>query len=385
MNLHLVNDEKFINESYKLFEKYYPGVNYFVVYDINHNKNLKHVIVSERILNIDLHSPSGFFALLSLVIRNKKKDNLNLFIHCLTPTKAVISIWFKKIFNARLYWIFYGIDLYKDLDKKNILNLSDEKEDSDDGYFNNKLREKFYKKIIRRLLGIDRLKIKDSFIENVDFFCFWNYYDYELLRRNYKTKAKFKYFRYFDVKINLNKNNIPKKRTDVIIVNHSASYSGNHLSILEKIKILDCNKELKKIYVPLSYGDDQIKEEVLKYGTQELSWCFKPLLNFMPKDKYFDLLDSIPTGIFGHKRQQAASNIFRLLASGTKVFLRKDNNLLKYLIDRGYVVFSFEDDLNTYMDLFEMNFNDRKKNKELVENELSFREINRTYTELLKS
>ena len=55
--------------------------------------------------------------------------------------------------------------------------------------------------------------------------------------------------------------------------------------------------------------------------------------------------------IYGQHRQEGGGNIIQAFRSGTKVFLREDNNLLQLYRDWGLKVFSFENDLNSIEDL----------------------------------
>ena len=87
----------------------------------------------------------------------------------------------------------------------------------------------------------------------------------------------------------------------------------------------------------------------------------------MPVDEYNAFLDSIPVAIFGAMRQEAAGNIIRLLKSGTKVYLRERNPLYQYYKKRGFIVFSFENELNNILDLQPLSTDEQIHNMKVAE------------------
>ena len=74
-------------------------------------------------------------------------------------------------------------------------------------------------------------------------------------------------------------------------------------------------------------------------------------MNYMPIDDYYKIIGRADVAIFGQLRQEAAGNIAFLLANGTKVFLRENNVLYEHYKKLGFMVFSFERDLNSINDL----------------------------------
>ncbi|MBK6732482.1 MAG: hypothetical protein IPG60_16510 [Bacteroidetes bacterium] len=80
----------------------------------------------------------------------------------------------------------------------------------------------------------------------------------------------------------------------------------------------------------------------------------------MPIDEYYALISNVPVAIFGHRRQEAAGNIFYLIGKGVKIFLRNDNNMISWFRDRGFIVYSFEDNLSSINDLRPLTYDERK-------------------------
>ena len=116
----------------------------------------------------------------------------------------------------------------------------------------------------------------------VDYFCFWNYEDYELLKQNFNVDIQYKFFAYnagcklgFD---ELYERNLEHSERRSILINHQASLTGNHLTVMNRINAIDCNNQYKKI-CPLSYGSKYIRKIVLKKGTDIFLDKFFPVLD----------------------------------------------------------------------------------------------------------
>jgi hypothetical protein len=114
MNLHIVNDEKFIDGVNTQFEKYSQGKNIFVVLDSK--KQLKHVSLINNVIVIN---PLGINSLRKILIIARKNNVKKVFTHFLTPFSAAISNKLRAVCGVKLYWIFYGADLYSILAKYN--------------------------------------------------------------------------------------------------------------------------------------------------------------------------------------------------------------------------------------------------------------------------
>lgn len=371
MNIHLVNDEKFINLSVERFNHYYPDRNIFFVESTSaNNYQLKHVTENNFIKKIDLTDTNSIEQILPYCDKN-----CNIFIHYLTEDKSIIVNLLKEKTKAKTYWIFYGADMFRMLYTKGLYKLYDRSTVSQWLFHQTKkLMFKF------RILPA-YVKAKEKCIEQMDYFCFWNYHDYEILKNKLKTKAEFKYFRYYEAPVMDYK--VEKKEPGSILLNHSSSRSGNHITILEKLKRIDTGEKLKKVYSPLGYPEENVKASVIKYGIKHLSYCFEPMTDFIPKAKYHDFLKTIEVAIFGHRRQEGGANIFFLLATGCKIFLRKESNLFKYLKDRGYHIYDFDNDLNSIDDLQPLAMELFLQNKHLVIEEFSLENVDSTYQNLI--
>jgi len=165
--------------------------------------------------------------------------------------------------------------------------------------------------------------IKKQVIKHIEHFVTYIKGDYELAKKWYGATGK--YHECFMYPSNLYKEyDIKPKEHDTINIQlgNSADPSNNHIDVLKQLtKYKDENI---KIFVPLSYGDEEYAQEVIKYGKEIFADKFIPLTEFMPFEKYLEFLGGIDIAIFAHKRQQAMGNTITLLGLGKKVHMRSD-------------------------------------------------------------
>src|SRR5690606_34099610 len=147
----------------------------------------------------------------------------------------------------------------------------------------------------------------------INFFCTYIKEDFELYSKYYPNKLEYCEIGYLTINQYLAGQNdlrINNNAKDIIIGN-SNSLENNHLDVFEIIKDSNFNE---RVFVPLSYGIDQkYKSVVLSRGKELFNDKFYPLLDFMERDKYFNLLSGCSAAVFYHYRQQAMGNILALL------------------------------------------------------------------------
>ena len=122
--------------------------------------------------------------------------------------------------------------------------------------------------------------------------------------------------------------------------------------------------------MPLSYGNDEYKKWLLD-NIDESDTI--PILDFMPSEDYYKILDSCSYAVFGTIRQQALGNINYAISKGIKVFLYKDSVVYKNNIELGFVVYAIEDmdkaSLSTPLSLEEIEQNikalERERNRRM--------------------
>ena len=374
INIHLVNDEKFIVEARRRFDNNTQVKNLFVVEENTRNSN-EFLNPEENVLFMNFSEPSSSENLYNLC---RSHSTVNVLVHLLSPQKAVLVEKLRAQTPVKVFWIFYGIDLYKWLERRGVYKLYDDKE---------RLYSPFHwlkKRIYKSLFPSKNEKVIKNFINNLEFFCFWNLYDFKLLKQHYKTNASFVPFIYSTFGIDEVKL-VPKQtKPPKILVNHSGSRSGNHLTILHELKRIKEKLPKESLLVPLSYGNPENISNVDQFCSRVFGSRYQPLLKFLPKDQYDKLLESITIAFFGHRRQEAGANILYLLASGVKVFLREDNNLLSFFKEIGVTIFSFENDFENSMDLEPLDEPLQILNHQVITQKFSEKEVQKMYRNLLR-
>ena len=134
---------------------------------------------------------------------------------------------------------------------------------------------------------------------------------------------------------------------NTIFLGNSASPFNNHLDALEHLS--DLTTDLK-IVAPLSYsGSDEYIQKVCVAGSKKFGKQFVPLLDFLPMDEYYSLMENVKAAVFFNLRSQAAGNILWFLTNNIPVFMLEENNLYKMLTDSGIVVYSVQKDLDGFL------------------------------------
>ncbi|MBD5134534.1 MAG: TDP-N-acetylfucosamine:lipid II N-acetylfucosaminyltransferase [Lachnospiraceae bacterium] len=130
-----------------------------------------------------------------------------------------------------------------------------------------------------------------------------------------------------------------KKR---ILVGNSSTPENQHIEMFEKLSYLKEEKDIN-IICPLSYGDENYREEVIRKGKDIFGNNFIPITEFMDIEKYHNLLSTCDIGIFNNNRQQALGNIWIMLRMGKKLYIRSDNSMWKHFKDLGFKLYDIAD------------------------------------------
>lgn len=131
-----------------------------------------------------------------------------------------------------------------------------------------------------------------------------------------------------------------------LMVGNSSSAENNHIEILYKLKK---NKTISNLrcFFPLSYGEQWIKNIINSIGKFFLGDKFVPLLNFIDRNKYNEIMLSCGVYISNHHRPNAFGNILTALWLGLRVFVSDKNIQTRFLKNLGLKVNIIEKDLNT--------------------------------------
>lgn len=320
-------------------------------------------------------------------------------VHDVVPTRIYIHLltyqkvnWVKRYGgDLPVYWMFYGNDLYELLQAFKGFSLY-EPEDRPRGLLANVKGEKLKSRAARYLKLAAYHRTFGPFVRTrIQFWCFWNTGDFELLRRHYRFSGTMLPFQYGA----FNPEDVAQVQRWVkeggqptegkLLLNHSGSQSGNHKHILTLLKraFKDEQGPLPlHIVAPLSYGDREQIGRIAKLGPQWFGEKFEAVMNYMDRAAYFDLICSSAVAVFGHRRQEAGNTLFIALMSGTKVFMHPNSVLLPFLKEKGYAFWTLNElDRNTL--LTPLTEEERSRNFKLASLQFSEETIGNHYVRIL--
>lgn len=158
--------------------------------------------------------------------------------------------------------------------------------------------------------------------------------DFDLLCKSYPIKGKAMHLNYISPSFEIVES-IKPGGTNILLGN-SASVTNNHLDAIDMLKGVDLGG--RKIFIPLSYGNEIYASIVSEYAQKHLHEKVYPIMDFMPFDQYSDLLSSCNVLVLNHYRQQALGNVVHAFMSGMRVCLSSKSALYNYLLDLGFSI-----------------------------------------------
>lgn len=367
--IHLISDEKFIDDAISQFSSLTFAENVYLLRypfkgDFSHIKYKQYIT---------------FFSTRYKIYHFLKTTKYDTIIYHGMYFDPLLFLCLSK--ESKIGWISWGADLYADV--------------------HNKLKKYYpielelYKKrtalYIKHRSSIDFIKcIKDFvfyrfFIKKIDFMSTVLPIEKNLIKRKYNFSPF--YFDYRNIwQINSMSDSISiKKKLGNIMIGNSATATNNHLDVfylLSKYKLAG-----RKVIVPLSYGDDLYRNEIIRIGFLLFKNNFMPLVNFLEKDDYVKIIESCSHVMMGHIRQQALGNIEYALQNGSKLYLFSSSLLYKSFVDEGFAITPLEevtqDSLDKPLDVQDALTN-YKKIKLFGDNESYFRMFEKSLYKLLK-
>jgi hypothetical protein len=203
--------------------------------------------------------------------------------------------------------------------------------------------------------------------------------DVDYLKKNYRISPLFhKCLMYLSNVFDENKYKrlTPKNINGILIlVGNSASETNRHEFIFDKLHKFSSDNI--KLIVPLSYGDNIYRERIINIGKKIFDENFYPLTEFLPYDKYLEIIFSIDIAIFANNRQQGMGNLIQLLGLGKKVYLNPETSQWNLCQNLGIKVY----DINGDIDL-NINTDELENNKNIVREWFSIENLIKQWQEI---
>lgn len=193
--------------------------------------------------------------------------------------------------------------------------------------------------VIRRLadrarrIFIDR-PLRSAAIARADYFSAPLREDYDLLQETLgpRFRARYAQLNYGSIERSFGVGPAGLTGEDILLGN-SATATNNHIEMLRLLSRCDLGD--RKVVVPLSYGDPDYRDAVVRRGKQLLGVRFEPLLAFMPLAEYNAQLARCSVAIMNHRRQQALGNIGASLYRGARLYLDEAGMMYRVFRDLG--------------------------------------------------
>lgn len=324
--IHIVIDDKFIDMGLREFEAVMPGIHVPVI--VSKPRELRYV----KNKYIEFHSLVDVRALI------KSPECSTVIFHSLGDLTLLTHI----PMNVKVIWLGWGYDYYdrllSDFFPEGLLlpatkSLMMQKPDAP---WHLKATQKA-KNLIKRILY--KPPSQQSALQRVDLFSPVLDVEYQLARQlNPWFRPDYLPWNYGTVEDDLASDaeaNMPLGQN--ILVGNSATAENNHIEVFDYL-IRHVDISGRKIFVPLSYGDEWYRDQVIARGRELFGDQFVPLMNFMSRSSYIDLLQSCGFVFMNHLRQQALGNICIMMLKGAKLYMNPDSVLYKWLKARGAII-----------------------------------------------
>jgi len=339
--IHLIIDDKFIDMALRQFDEVAP------------NKNIPVILGKKRELQFVKRKDVKFYSPEQMSDIFHSHECGAVIFHSLPEEHSCLLNFIPK--KIKVFWFGWGYDYYDRLLSKAYpygLRLPQTKQligAHPQGHppahqFPLMLRP--LEKVIKRLLGNTDNRIQT--LARIDYFSPVLDVEYSMARQlNPWFKPHYIPWNYGTAEDDFGGDNIKSDVTrNNILVGNCATPENNHLEVF---LLLRQNVDLtnRKIIVPLNYGNEIYREEILAIGQQMFGEQFIPVIEFMPKDEYIALLDSCGFVFMNHLRQQAMGNIFIMMMKGAKLYMNPESTAYKWLVERGAAINSVDTLQNT--------------------------------------
>lgn len=328
--LHIIKNEKVTKNTFNIFNKVTPGAKFLIFANDKYEGGdyLNHPDVTHIEFRYDL---------LQQFFEVQQIDRV--ILHSLDAQKSNVVLKFLSA-QVEVIWMIWGADLYN---YPSIVQNVHDPETNKILYKLDPIRQ-LTKMIARpfRTMITERYRNQKKVVKRLSGIASTPKGDYDMACKVFGVKPKWYEFFYYPIEVILPPVLLNKKieRQGDILLGNSGDPSNNHVSVLQKLSKL--NLKQRKLVVPLSYGDKAYIKEICKIGNELFEDQFVPILDFMPIDKYYELLSNCDVVLMNHTRQQGIGNLVPSIYFGAKVFLNKSNSMYDFFLNNDINVFEIE-------------------------------------------
>ena len=323
--LHIFDDEKISQPTINLFRKLLGYDQTFIVIAAKEEKwsNIFQANNSFRLLP---HTPD-----LNSRLRHLIGEYDIIFLQALSFEKAR-AISSRKFDGKVFIWGLWGYELY------NIFSYFNPRKNQNFSTIGNKKNN-----IISKIRDFYTFNIiYKKAVKKIDICLFLLEQDFKLLSDSLDHNAVWMTACYQTVENMYGRRRDFTIRGDSILIGNSSTSSNRHEYVFGLLEGADTGN--RRIIVPLSYGDPEYRNEVIKSGENIFKKQLRPLIDFMDLETYLEEIKTVSHVIMAHERQQGFGSIVMMLMGGAKVFLSESSPLYDWLKELGVFVFCVESD-----------------------------------------
>lgn len=364
-NLVFFPDSPFADWIINRCERLFPGLNYYVSF----GKNPKY-LDTEKVKLVDLDEKS--LRSFSLELNSYRRIIIH-YHHDITGYLIELA----KVPSDKIIWMLWSGDLYNTPFYKGTVYLPRTKElklwvQFEPLTVRIKLKEKakellkkpgrnLYKNSFKRIKNIGSFFPKDVELASSTFGKSYNHIFHGIVS--------------VEEQVNLSKENDFPFLGDAILVGHSGVPELNHLDTFDLIAPF---VQGKPVICPLSYGNTSYISVIKDKGKEIFKDRFYPILEFMPRNAYFERLKEASVAVFGSVIHQGFGNIMTLLYLGFKVYMFQENPIYVQLVKLGLILYPLNE---VDEDSFSEGLSEKEKmqNRKVLLNILSEEKVDEYY------
>lgn len=150
-----------------------------------------------------------------------------------------------------------------------------------------------------------------------------------------------------------------------ILVGNSASFSNNHLYVLNYLQKIGLNNDVH-IIMPLSYGGKpKYADDVERKYMDSFPNKVRTLRTYIPLHEYNKMFLDINSCIMAAWRQESIGTIIMCFYLGVKVFMSNRSPLFKWLVECGFKLYELETATREMLEM-PLDLDIRESNRNLV-------------------
>ena len=327
MILHIHTDEKFTDYAIAQFSA--PEMkSEFVL--VPSNGMMEHVKLIDRCTVIRQNSPE-FESLL-----NRLGQYTGIFFHGLFWGRWQTPILQRIPDNVKIAWMYWGGDVYS----------------------RHEFNDLFFAPITRFMHRLHNRKKKVSLdtswevpldlYNRIDYSLTDAKEEYQLGKRLTGCRFEHLWYNYYSIEETIGTLADKQCRGNNVLIGNSAAVKNNHLDVLWSIRKRGLLRDRtdREFIIPLSYGDQWVRNLVIKVGRWLFGDRMHALTDYMPRDEYNALMLSCSTMIMNYWQPAAQGNIITGLWLGMRVYISERSASYAYFNRIGCKIYSIEHDLN---------------------------------------